>query len=172
MQWIDHDAPILLDCAHNPSGMARACEQIRFLKSRDMAPMPGVIVLGTTMQKELDAFLQPLVELIVEGNIGHIYVTQPPKGRKDPVDCKRLAEELRSHGTDAEIIAIGSIDLALKNALETAQKLDDELPQPVLCIGSIYLIGAILEIIDEDGLMDFQNILITPEGEDGVDPIA
>ena len=80
--------------------------------------------------------------------------------------------ELRSHGTDAEIIAIESIDTALKNASETAQKLDDELPQPVLCIGSIYLIGAILEIIDEDGLMDFQNILISPEGEDGVDPIA
>ena len=39
-------------------------------------------------------------------------------------------------------------------------------------LSSIYLIGAILEIIDEDGLMDFQNILITPEGEDGVDPIA
>ena len=172
MQWLDHDAPLLLDCAHNPSGMGRACEQIRFLKSRDMAPMPGVVVLGTTSQKDLDAFLQPLVELIVEGNIRHIYVTQPPKGRKDPVDCKQLAEELRSHGTDAEIIAIESIDTALKNASETAQKLDDELPQPVLCIGSIYLIGAILEIIDEDGLMDFQNILISPEGEDGVDPIA
>ena len=134
--------------------------------------MPGVIVLGTTTQNDLDAFLQPLVELIVEGKIGHIYVTQPPKGRKDPVDCKQLADQLISHGTDAEIVSIESIDSALEEASETAQKLDDEVPQPVLCIGSIYLIGAILEILGEDSLVDFQNILISPSGEDGIDPIA
>ncbi|GIS43971.1 MAG: hypothetical protein Ct9H90mP16_10410 [Candidatus Poseidoniales archaeon] len=51
-------------------------------------------------------------------------------------------------------------------------QLDNHLPQPILCIGSIYLIGAILELIDEEGMMDFQNILVTPKGEDGVDPIA
>ena len=163
---------MLLDCAHNPSGMARACEQIRFQKSRDMAPMPGVVVVGTTTQKDLDNFLQPLVELIVEGGIRHVYVTQPPKGRKESVNCEHLAEELHSHGTDAEITAISSIEEALSAAQFQAKKLDLDLPQPVLCIGSIYLIGAILEIIDEDGKMDLQNILITPSGEDGIDPIA
>ena len=172
MQWIDFGVPILLDCAHNPSGMARACEQIRFQKSRDMAPMPGVVVVGTTTQKDLDNFLQPLVELIVEGGIRHVYVTQPPKGRKEPVNCEHLAEELHSHGTDAEITAISSIEEALSAAQFHAKNLDSDLSQPVLCIGSIYLIGAILEIIDEDGKMDLQNILITPSGEDGIDPIA
>ena len=71
-----------------------------------------------------------------------------------------------------EIVSIESIDSALEEASETAQKLDDEVPQPVLCIGSIYLIGAILEILGEDSLVDFQNILISPSGEDGIDPIA
>ncbi len=172
MQWIDYGVPMLLDCAHNPSGMARACEQIRFQKSRDMAPMPGVVVIGTTKQNDLDSFLQPLVELIVEGGIRHVYVTQPPKGRKDPVNFEHLAEELRSHGTDAEVTAISSIEEALSLAQSQATELDPQLPQPVLCIGSIYLIGSILKIIDEDGKMDLQNILITPTGEDGIDPIA
>ena len=101
-----------------------------------------------------------------------MFVTQPPKGRKDPVNCDHLTEELQSHGTDAEITSISSIEEALSAAQIKANELDSDLPQPVLCIGSIYLIGAILEIIDEEGKMDFQNILISPSGEDGIDPIA
>ena len=173
MQWLEvDDIPFLLDCAHNQSGMSRACEQIRFQKSRDMSPMPGVIVLGCTTQENLGIFLQPLVELIVEGQIGHVIVTQPPEGRKTAVPCEVLAGELREQGTTAEITAITSIEEALSEAKRKAIELDDELPQPILCIGSIYLIGEVLKIIDEDGKMDFQNILTTPKGVDGVDPIA
>ena len=173
MQWMEYrQTPLLLDCAHNPSGMARACEQIRFQKTKDMSPMPGVIVIGCTEQKDLGTFLQPLVEIIVEGNIGHVYVTQPPDGRKEAVDCNELARELESQGTDAKISAIVSVQLALEAAQKMSFQLDNQLPQPILCIGSIYLIGAILELIDEEGMMDFQNILVTPKGEDGVDPIA
>ena len=173
MQWLDYQGiPILLDCAHNPSGMARTCEQIRFQKSRDMSPMPGVIVVGSTTQKDLGIFLQPLVELIVEGNIRHVFVTQPPDGRKEAVDCEILAKELRSQGTETEIVAVQSIADALNLAQTKAIDLDNELPQPILCIGSIYLIGAILDIIDEEGLIDFQNILISPKGEEGIDPVA
>jgi len=172
MQWIDFGAPMLLDCAHNPSGMTRSCDQIRFLKSRDMAPTPGVIVIGTTTQKDLAIFLQPLVELIVEAKISHVFVTQPPDGRKVAVDCEVLASELRAQGTDAQITAIKSIDSALSSAKNQAVELDSDLPQPILCIGSIYLIGEILKIIDEEGKMDFQNILISPSGEEGIDPIA
>ncbi len=173
MQWIEVDnIPVLLDCAHNPSGMARACEQIRFQKSRDMAPMPGVIVVGCTVQKDIGNLLQPLVELIIEGQIGHIYVTQPPDGRKGAVDCEVLANKLREQGIDTEIIAIESIDGALSAAKEKSVELDSDLPQPILCIGSIYLIGEVLKIIDQEEEMDFQNILISPTGKDGIDPIA
>jgi dihydrofolate synthase/folylpolyglutamate synthase len=173
MQWLEVDEiPFLLDCAHNQSGMNRACEQIRFQKSRDMSPMPGVIVLGCTTQDNLSIFIQPLIELIVEGQIGHVFVTQPPEGRKIAVSCEVLADELRIQGTDAEITAIVSVEDALSKAKNKAIELDKDLPQPVLCIGSIYLIGEILKIIDGDGEMDFQNILNHPEGVDGVDPIV
>ena len=134
--------------------------------------MPGVIVIGCTTQKDLDIFLQPLVETIVEGDIGHIYVTEPPNGRKEPVACELLARKLKAQRTDAEIIAIPAVNEALETAQQKSIELDNQLPQPILCIGSIYLIGAILQLIDEDGLMEFQNILVTPKGEDGIDPIA
>ena len=134
--------------------------------------MPGVVVVGATEQKDLQNFLQPLVELIVEGAIRYVFVTQPPEGRKEVVDCHELADELRVQGTDAEIKAIESVEEALDAALAISVELDEELPQPVLCIGSIYLVGAILQQVDEEGLVELQSILITPKGEDGVDPVA
>ena len=173
MQWLDVDGiPFLLDCAHNPSGMARACDQIRFQKTRDMSPMPGVIVVGCTTQDDLGVFLQPLVELIVEGQIGHVIVTQPPDGRKIAVDYEELANALKEQGTDATISPTHSISDAFSLAKDKATELDSDLPQPVLCIGSIYLIGAILPLIDPEAERNFQNTFIPPEGVDGVDPIA
>ena len=74
--------------------------------------------------------------------------------------------------TDAEIKAIESVEESLDAALAISVELDEELPQPVLCIGSIYLVGAILQQVDEEGLVELQSILITPKGEDGVDPVA
>jgi dihydrofolate synthase/folylpolyglutamate synthase len=173
MQWLDVDGiPFLLDCAHNPSGMARACDQIRFQKTRDMSPMPGVIVLGCTTQNDLGIFLQPLVELIVEGQIGHVIVTQPPDGRKIAVDCEELASMLEEQGTAASISAVRSISDAISAAKGKAIELDSDLPQPILCIGSIYLIGEVLPLIDVDAEKNFQNTFIPPKGVDGVDPIA
>ena len=61
---------------------------------------------------------------------------------------------------------------AISAAKVKASELDPDLPQPVLCIGSIYLVGEVLSIIDEDGEMNLQNTFIPPEGVDGVDPIA
>ena len=173
MQWLDVDGiPFLLDCAHNPSGMARACDQIRFQKTRDMSPMPGVIVLGCTTQNDLGIFLQPLVELIVEGQIGHVIVTQPPDGRKIAVDCEELASMLEEQGTAASISAVRSISDAISAAKGKAIELDSDIPQPILCIGSIYLIGEVLPLIDVDAEKNFQNTFIPPKGVDGVDPIA
>ena len=173
MQWIEvDDIPFLLDCAHNPSGMARACDQIRFQKTRDMSPMPGVIIIGCTTQVDLGIFVQPLIELIVEGQIGHVFVTEPPDGRKIAVDCEELASVLEEQGTDATITPLRSISDAIHEAKKQAIELDPDLPQPVLCIGSIYLIAEALSLIDENGELNLQNTFIPPEGVDGVDPIA
>ena len=99
-------------------------------------------------------------------------MTQPPDGRKIAVDCEELASTLNEQGTDASISPVRSISDAISLAKEKATELDSDLPQPVLCIGSIYLIGAILPLIDAESERNFQNTFIPPEGVDGVDPIA
>ena len=134
--------------------------------------MPGVIIIGCTTQNDLGTFLQPLVELIVEGQIGHVIVTQPQDGRKIAVDCEELASVLEEQGTDASISAARSISDAISLAKDKATELDSDTPQPVLCIGSIYLIGGVLPILDVEAERNFQNTFIPPEGVDGVDPIA
>ena len=98
-------------------------------------------------------------------------MTQPPDGRKIAVDCEELASVLEEQGIDTSIVAVRSISDAISSAKNKATELDPDLPQPILCIGSIYLIGEVLSIIDEDGEIDFQNILTPPKGIDGVDPI-
>jgi dihydrofolate synthase/folylpolyglutamate synthase len=172
MQWIDLDRiPLLLEAAHNPSGMARACEQIRFQKSRDMAPMPGVIMLGCTTQNDLGIFLQPLVELMVEGNIEHVFITEPSNGRKPAVDCQTLAAALTEQGVKAQIECDPDVHATWHAAQKKAFELDEETPVPVLCIGSLYLVGEMLNVINILDEYDFSNILIPPDGEDGLDPI-
>ncbi|GIS43650.1 MAG: hypothetical protein Ct9H90mP16_07200 [Candidatus Poseidoniales archaeon] len=152
MQWLDYKGPQCYSIVRTtPAEWLEHVSKSGSKKKRDMSPMPGVVVVGTTKQKDLHNFLQPLVELIVEGAIRHVFVTQPPEGRKEVVDCHQLADELRAQGTDAEIIAIESVDEALAAALSISIELDEELPQPVLCIGSIYLIGAILQQVEEEG---------------------
>ena len=116
--------------------------------------------------------MQPLVELIVEGKISHVFVTQPPDGRKIAVDCEELASVLEEQGTDASISAVRSISDAISLAKEKATELDSDIPPPVLCIGSIYLIGEVLPLLDVEAERNFQNTFIPPEGVDGVDPIA
>jgi dihydrofolate synthase/folylpolyglutamate synthase len=172
MQWHEYEGvPLLLDAAHNPSGMARACEQIRFQKSRDEAPMPGVILVGCTLQNDLHAFLQPLVELIVEGEINHVFVTQPKDGRRPPMPCRALNNALREHGIDALFRSEEDPLEALEMACATALTLDEDTPPPVLCIGSLYLVGNILHGMGMD-TPEEMSILIPQRGADDADPEA
>ncbi|MDP6906142.1 MAG: Mur ligase family protein [Candidatus Thalassarchaeaceae archaeon] len=172
MQWIEFESvPILLDAAHNPSGMERTCEEIRFQKSRDEAPMPGVILVGCTNQNDLHEFIHPLVEVIVEGQIEHVVVTQPSQGRRPPVDNSKLAKVISEQGLELNIELSENPLEAFEIAHSRAIEIDSETPPPVLCIGSLYLIGDILNHLDH-GSYDAMSILVPPEGEDGVDPVA
>jgi dihydrofolate synthase/folylpolyglutamate synthase len=171
MQWLDYEGvPILLDAAHNPSGMARTCEQIRFQKSRDENPMPGAILIGCTQQNEMHDFLHPLAEMIVDGRIEHIFVTQPSQGRRSPVESHELAEAIAEHGLQVNLRTVEDSKDAFIEAHNQILKLDSSTPVPLLCIGSLYLIGDILKIVKEDSL-DAMNTLIPIQGEDGTDPI-
>lgn len=146
MQWVEVEGQsLLLEAAHNPSGMARACEQIRLQKSRDIAPMPQVVILGCTDQVDLGVFLQPLVEMIVDGGITDVVVTEPPLGRKAPTPRRELADVLVDQGLDSRIHVSPDVASAWTDALACSRAIDADLPPAILCTGSLYLVGALLE---------------------------
>jgi dihydrofolate synthase/folylpolyglutamate synthase len=162
VQWIEHhDVPILLDAAHNPSGMEKMCNQLRLQMESDEAPTPGVIVLGCTPQTDLVAFLNPIVELIVEGEVEHIIVTEPKKGRRPAISVTKLANELESQGVSAAIERIPDPNSAIHRALEISQQ---DANIPILAIGSLYLVGNLLKSF---GLDTVEAMTTLRSSEDG-----
>ncbi len=148
MQWLEHEgAPLLLDAAHNPSGMEKACEQLRTQMEMDSHPTPGVIILGCTPQADFVGFLHPLVELIVEAEVDHVVVTEPQKGRRPAVPAAEVAAELEAQGVPAKVEQARNPADALARAVELA---GGNPPQLVLGIGSIYLVGNLLEAMGLD----------------------
>ncbi len=148
MQWLEREGvPLLLDAAHNPSGMEKVCEQLRTQMEKDSHPTPGVIILGCTPQTDMVGFLHPLVELIVDGEVEHVVVTEPQKGRRPAVPAAELAAELEAQGVPANVEQVAEPAAALARAVELAAGVP---PQPILCIGSIYLTGNLLEAMGLD----------------------
>ncbi len=161
MQWLEADGvPILLDSAHNPSGMEKVCEQMRIQMEGDAAPMPGVILLGCTPQADLVGFLHPLVELIVGGEVDHVVVTEPQKGRRKAVPASVVAAELEAQGVPAKVEQVPDPTEALARAVELAK--GDPI-QPVLAIGSIYLAGNLLNALGYDDSDSMTTLRPSPE---------
>ena len=161
MQWLEHEGvPILLDAAHNPSGMNKVCEQLRIQMEKDIYPTPGVIVFGSTPQNDIVEFLNPLIELIVEGEVEHIIITEPQKGRRAAIPTKDLAYELQSQGVSAKIEQLPDPKDALIRALEVAK--GDPI-QPILAFGSLYLVGNLLRVMGLDDVESMTVLRPAPE---------
>lgn len=161
MQWLEHEGvPLLLDAAHNPSGMEKACEQLRTQMDKDSHPTPGVILLGCTPQKDIVGFLHPLVELIVDGEVEHVVVTEPQKGRRPAVPAAEVAAELEAQGVPAKVEQVVEPAAALARAVQLAGGVP---PQPVLGIGSIYLVGNLLEAMGLDNRESMTVLRPAPE---------
>jgi dihydrofolate synthase/folylpolyglutamate synthase len=161
MQWVEESGvPILLDAAHNPSGMEKVCEQMSIQMEGDVAPMPGVILLGCTPQADLVGFLHPLVELIVNGEVDHVVVTEPQKGRREAVPASEVAAELEAQGVPAKVVQVADPAAALARAVELAK---GDPVQPVLAIGSIYLVGNLLSALGYDDGESMTTLRPTPE---------
>jgi folylpolyglutamate synthase/dihydropteroate synthase len=161
MQWLEWDGvPILLDAAHNPSGMEKVCEQMRIQMERDASPTPGVILLGCTPQADLVGFLHPLTELIVEGEVEYIVVTEPQKGRRKAVRASEVANELEAQGVPAKVEQFPEPAAGLARAVELAS---GDPVQPVLVIGSIYLVGNLLNELGQGSTEAMTTLRPTPE---------
>ncbi len=128
LQFIESPA-MLLDSAHNPSGMEYAISKIE-----PILPEDWILLFGTSPQYNMDAFLRPLKELCIRKPPKDIVLTKPQGGRYPGVFPEDDLFVLR-YEEPAE-------------ALAHAVSLESEL---ILSIGSIYLQGNLLSILGLDG---------------------
>ncbi|CAI8263937.1 MAG: Dihydrofolate synthase/folylpolyglutamate synthase [Methanobacteriota archaeon] len=137
---------ILLDCAHNPSGLSRAISEI----SNNHKGVKKII-FGCTKQTDIDAFLQPLISYVKKFRIDEIILTEPQGGRTKAVSTNVLFQKLSKILPDTEITEFPEPFEAIQRGIKRLNK------GTLLCIGSLYLIGNILKILNLDS-RDSMNI--------------
>ncbi len=141
MQIIQYskELKILLDCAHNSSGMFRAFEEI----SRYYVGVE-TIILGCTKQTNLHLFLQPVITYVKSLGIKNIILTEPQGGRTESLSVEVLFQKLSFELSEVTFYN----EILPSNALEKAISLTKN--GTLLCIGSLYLIGNIFSILERD----------------------
>ncbi len=115
MQYIEGEQNYLLESAHNPSGMRRAISEIA-----SVLPQRWSLLLGTSPQQDMDAFLEPIIDLIRMHPPVEILTTEPQNGRypgvKEPIkgvehfENPDIAIQAFSEQTDL-IVVTGSLYL-------------------------------------------------------------
>ena len=134
----------LLEGAHNPSGMEVSCRE---LMDDDRWTHPWMLLLGSTPQSDMEAMLSPLVDLCKQHPPAAVVLTEPQFGRYPGVPCAALEAALRDRGVETTASFPQPAD-----AVAWIEGRADELgvAHNVLCIGSLYLQGNVLQALGAD----------------------
>ena len=132
MSW---GGSLFVDAAHNPSGLKRVLPSIT---ERVASKMEWCLVFGCTPQDDLDAFVQPLLDLCKKHPPSNILLTVPQTGRYPGVP---LSELRRLDWSCEQAIIHAPTPHDAKTYLEQIQ------PEYTLAIGSLYLIGELFEAL-------------------------
>ena len=130
---------IILDCAHNPSGMQRSLSEIKN-HHNDI----NQIIFGCTEQEDLDNFLIPLVRFMRTVKIHNLILCEPVGGRTKGVETRVLKKYLHAYFPNLNFYEEQDTFNTVNKALSFPSK------SKLLCIGSLYLIGNILKILNLD----------------------
>jgi len=137
----------LLDGAHNPSGMVKSCEHLT--KTFSETSESWGLLLGSSPQTDMTAFLSPLVSLTTVHAPSVVLVSVPQGGRYPGVEGNVMAGHLRALGVPVHrITATPAEAVAWFETQPTGIK-------TVLSIGSLYMQGNVLEALgatDDDAL--------------------
>jgi dihydrofolate synthase/folylpolyglutamate synthase len=126
MDWIDGEPPILIDGAHNPSGMAAMVAAAREL----IGGRRCVAVFAAMRNKDVESMAAGLRELTRD-----VVVTAPAVERATPpADLSRLFDPPAESVTD------------VKTALDRARRRAGRDGVVVVC-GSLYLAGEVIELL-------------------------
>ncbi|MCR5636771.1 MAG: bifunctional folylpolyglutamate synthase/dihydrofolate synthase [Clostridiales bacterium] len=123
LEYFDKKIPIVLDGAHNPSGMAVLSDSTKKLLSEKKI----ICVLGMLSDKDIEGSVSHL-----KGQLSYVICTEPFNERKQSADkLKRIADSYFDN-----VIAISNPHNALEKALSIA---DDN--SVILVCGSLYLVS-------------------------------
>ena len=134
----------LLEGAHNPSGMEVSCRE---LMDDARWKQPWVLLLGSTPQADMEAMLSPLVNLCKQHPPAAVVLTEPQFGRYPGVPCPALEAALVDQGVEATASFPQPDD-----AVAWIERRADDVgaAHNVLCIGSLYLQGNVLQALGAD----------------------
>ena len=133
MSW---GGSLFVDAAHNPSGLKRVLPSIT---ERVASKMEWCLVFGCTPQDDLDAFVQPLLNLCKKHPPSNILLTVPQTGRYPGVPLS----ELRGLDWSCEQAIIHA-----PTPHEAKLSLEHLQPKYTVAIGSLYLIGELFKALD------------------------
>ena len=133
LQVVSKEPLVVLDGAHNPAGL----ESLREAMNWHFAAPKAIGVVGMVGDKDLVSSAQELA-----GVFEHLIITSVPGGRGIP------ASELEAVFTDQGVL-VDEIDEDFWSAHSSAVKLGAETNRPVFVSGSLYLVGALLERLQD-----------------------
>ena len=127
------EASMLVDAAHNPSGLARILPQ---LKNRIEQHPNWTLVFGCTPQHDLEIFSQPLIDLCHTYPPQNIVLTKPLHGRYPGVPINALQELDWPKACELH---------ACEDTEASYRFLAERRPTFTIVIGSLYLVGEMYE---------------------------
>lgn len=137
-QWVDEAdstcGPLLIDAAHNPSGLERALPGLWTDFQQCVGAGAWRLLFGTSPQSDMDAMLAPLLARCRLSHPDHVLLVAPEGGRMPGVAPEVLREEAWSslHGVEC-FATVADVILHMK-----------AYPMPTLVLGSLYLAGNVL----------------------------
>lgn len=138
---------LLLDGAHNPSGMKRVIPEVANV-IETYKIQAWTLIFATSPQQHMNDFLEPLLQYCQTNPPRQIIVTAAQGGRYAGVEPQKLIDHFNS--IDCEIIAVEYPE----SALSILQGEDSHDVGLIVSLGSIYLQGNILGLLyldsDED----------------------
>lgn len=127
------EASMLVDAAHNPSGLARILPQ---LKNRIEQHPNWTLVFGCTPQHDMEIFSQPLIDLCHTYPPQNIVLTKPLHGRYPGVPINALQELDWPKACELH---------ACEDTEASYRFLAERRPAFTIVIGSLYLVGEMYE---------------------------
>ena len=145
MQTVEHHSGhrLILDAAHNPSGLARVKSQLIYLAKKHNSADKLCLLFGTSPQEELDKMLSLVREICQNFSFVEICFTKPTGGRYSPIEPEYLASfDWLDFGV--------TIYPDYQDALATILGNEPADVGNILSIGSLYLQGNILNYLGKN----------------------